>query len=78
MRLQNGQNIITCVFPKNFFQSGNFTLALFVVEDKKRAIFNENDILNFTIVDGGRELGVYMGREPGYITPKFEWKLTKS
>lgn len=71
--LNKGNNRLICTFPANFFQSGNYSLALFIVKDKKQSIFVEKDIINFTIVDGGRELGVYMGREPGYIKPKFEW-----
>ena len=33
----------------------------------------ETDIFHFSIVDGIREIGTYMGREPGYIKPKFKW-----
>jgi lipopolysaccharide transport system ATP-binding protein len=72
--LKFGKNKITCVFPKNFFQSGSYHLSLFVIEDVKNAITVEKDIFSYTVVDGGRELGVYMGREPGYIRPTFEWK----
>lgn len=68
-----GENIIECKFPAHFFQSGNFSLALYVVEDKKKSIYRENDIMHFTVVDGGRDLGVFMGREPGNIRPQFEW-----
>ncbi len=73
--LKKGINSISCIFPENFFQSGNFSLALFIIEDKRTAIFSEKDILNFTIVESGREIGVYMGREPGYIKPQFDWKI---
>ena len=45
------------------------------MKDKREALFIENDILSFTIVDGSRDLGVYMGREPGYIKPQFNWIL---
>lgn len=78
LEFKKGENSIQCDFPRSFFQSGNFSLALYVVEDRKSSIFKETDIINFTVVDGGRELGVYMGREPGYITPKFEWQLKNS
>ena len=40
---------------------------------KVEAIFVEKDIFRFSVVDAERELGVYMGREPGYIKPQFEW-----
>lgn len=72
-KLEMGDNHLVCLIPKNFFQSGSFSLTLFVVEDKKRSVFNERDVMFFTVSDGGRELGTYMGREPGYITPQFEW-----
>ena len=72
--LKKGRNILTCTFPENFFQSGNFSLTIFIVEDKRHSIFKESDIIHFTVVDGERELGVYMGREPGYIKPSFNCK----
>ena len=72
---KNGLNRITCIFPSGFFQSGTYFLSLFLVQDKRAAILIEKDIVSFTIVDGDRELGVYMGREPGFIRPKFNWKI---
>lgn len=73
--LKSGQNTISCNFSKSFFQSGQYFLSLFIVEDSKQPIFVENDIISFTVVDSGRELGTYMGREPGYIRPQFEWTI---
>lgn len=73
--LKEGKNELTCEFPPYFFQSGNFFLSLFIVKDKREVIFVERDIFSFTVVDGGRELGVYMGREPGFIRPSFNWSL---
>lgn len=72
--LEKGRNKSTCFFPANFFQPGEFYLSLFIVKDKRDGVFVEKDIIAFNIVDGDRELGAYMGREPGYIKPKFEWK----
>lgn len=73
--LKKGLNDITCDFPESFFQSGQYFLSLFIVEDAKKPIFIESDIISFTVVDSGRELGTYMGREPGYIKPQFDWKI---
>jgi len=73
--LKHGYNELTCTFPASFFQSGQFYLSFFFVKDKREALFVENDIISFTIVDGSRDLGVYMGREPGYIKPQFNWLL---
>lgn len=74
IELKQGNNRLITLIPAKFFQSGNFTLSLYLVEDKKRSIFSESDIFAFTVVDGKRELGIYMGREPGYIRPNFVWK----
>jgi lipopolysaccharide transport system ATP-binding protein len=71
----SGNNELICKFPAAFFQSGQFFLTFFLIKDKREAVFIENDIISFNIIDSSRELGVYMGREPGYIKPKFEWIL---
>ncbi|MGL2964089.1 ABC transporter ATP-binding protein [Flavobacterium sp. RSB2_4_14] len=71
--IQLGNNKLCFEIPPYFFQSGNYALSLFIVEDRRTAIFVEKDIFRFTVVDGGRDLGVYMGREPGYIRPQFRW-----
>lgn len=75
LRYNEGKNSLKCTFPKKFFQSGNYYLSFFFVEDKKQAIIIENDIVSFSVVDGNREIGVYMGREPGFIRPEFDWSL---
>ena len=71
---KKGKNKLSFKIPAGFFQSGTFSLMFLLVEDKKRVIKHERDVFSFTIVDGGSaELGAYMGREPGYIRPRFEW-----
>ncbi len=72
--LQLGLNSLNCYFPADFFQSGQYFLSLFIVKDRREAIYFEKDIMSFTVVDSTRQLGTYMGREPGYIKPKFSWK----
>ncbi len=72
--LLKGKNRLTCFFPENFFQSGNYCLSLFIIKDRQQAILVEKEIFPFTIVDRSREIGVYMGREPGYIRPQFVWE----
>lgn len=72
--LHQGINNLTCIFPSEFFQSGSYYLSLFVVLDKRASVFVEKEIFHFNIVDRIRDLGVFMGREPGYIRPNFNWK----
>jgi lipopolysaccharide transport system ATP-binding protein len=71
--LKQGNNKLICKFPASFFQPGQYFLSLYIVEDKRQAIFVEKDIVSFTVAESGREFGVYMGREPGYIKPQFNW-----
>lgn len=73
--LQKGFNNLKCYFPKSFLHAGQYFLTLFIVEDKRKAIFVEKDILSFTIINAPREIGVFMGKEPGSINPFFEWKI---
>jgi lipopolysaccharide transport system ATP-binding protein len=73
-QLKTGINKLSCFFPAKFFQSGNYYLSMFIIADRRKSICVEKDIFAFTITDGGRDLGIFMGREPGYIKPKFEWK----
>ena len=73
VKLHLGLNSVSCNFPASFFQSGQYFLTLIIVEDRKRALLLERDILGFSVVDGAREIGVFMGREPGSIRPQFEW-----
>ena len=72
-----GKNELKCIFPSSFFQSGQYFLSFYFIKNRKEAIFIENDIMSFTVVDSSRELGIYMGREPGYIRPTFQWKLKR-
>ena len=61
-----------CRIPANFLNSGNFSLDLYVVEDRLNGFIIENDIINFMVSEKGNDIGTYMGREPGDITPDFE------
>lgn len=74
LSLTPGRNKLVCTFPKGFFNPGTFYLSMYIVRDKAEAVFVEQDVICFTVVDGSRALGVYMGKEPGYIKPTFNWK----
>jgi lipopolysaccharide transport system ATP-binding protein len=76
--LELGENNVICTFPADFFQAGQFFLSFYFVEDRKRSIFIEQDIMAFTVINGSREIGVYMGKEPGSIRPKFKWKINST
>ena len=72
--LETGRNILSCCFPKSFFQPGQYFLSFFLVQDRRKVILVEKNILTFTVINAARNLGGYMGREPGYIKPNFNWE----
>lgn len=61
-------------FPANFFNWGNFFIDLYVVENKKRTIIVENDLISFTLINKEQPIGVWMGKEPGSIKPLLNWE----
>ena len=72
-KLKNGENHIKCFFPKGFLNIGNYFLDCYIIEDSKKTVFYESDIMSFTIQEGERELGAWLGKEPGFIKPVFNW-----
>ncbi len=75
LRLSNGINYLKCIFPKGFLNIGTFYLSLYLIEDAKNTVFVEKDILSFNVQEGERNIGSWMGKEPGFIKPVFEWKI---
>lgn len=73
-----GRNTLVRKVPAYFFQSGKYHLNLYIIKDEKSAEKIINDISMFTVVDGGKEIGAFLGREPGFIRPQFEWELTQT
>jgi len=75
LKLKEGLNKIKCTLPEGFLNVGTYYMSFYVIEDAKKALFVENDILAFTIQEGERPIGSWMGREPGFIKPKFDWLI---
>ena len=75
LKLNEGTNKIKCKFPKGFLNIGTYYLSLYIIENAKSTIFVEKDIMSFIIQEGERTIGSWMGREPGFIKPKFDWSI---
>jgi lipopolysaccharide transport system ATP-binding protein len=73
--LKKGENKVTCLLPFGFLNTGTYYLTLSIIRNKREMIFNEKDILVFSVVEGQRELGSWLGKEPGFIRPRFEWSV---
>lgn len=74
VKLIDGMNELVCSFPKNFLNVGSYNISFHLIEDAQNAVFVEKDIMTFDIQEGKRNLGRWMGKEPGFIKPVFEWK----
>lgn len=73
----NGVYEQTMEIPANFLNWGNYFVDLYVVKDRSKAFIIEDDIVSFTLGNRNQALGTWMGREPGDVTPKFDFKETK-
>jgi lipopolysaccharide transport system ATP-binding protein len=73
LKLKNGLNKVKCKLPKGFLNIGTYCLSLYIIENAKTTIFVEKDIMSFNIQEGEREIGSWMGKEPGFIKPIFDW-----
>ncbi len=77
IKLELGTNSIKCTFPEGFLNIGSYYLSFYVIENSKTAMFAEKDIMAFNIQEGERPVGSWMGREPGFIKPKFDWTINR-
>lgn len=75
--LRKGEQTLICEFPAKFMNVGQYYLDLLIVKNRKERVFEEKDIVSFTISMKPMELGVWMGREPGFIKPSFDWKYAE-
>jgi lipopolysaccharide transport system ATP-binding protein len=74
-KMMNGYNHLKCILPKGFLNIGTYYLSLYIIEDAKSSLFVEKDILCFSVQEGERMLGGWMGKEPGFIKPTFDWEI---
>ena len=73
---QKGSIDVTMLIPKYFFNEGNFYIDLNVIKNRNR-VFNENDIINFTILQEQKKLGEWYGKSPGSLKPLFSWVVNE-
>ena len=75
LELKQGLNKIKCKLPKGFLNIGTYYLNFYVIENTKTTLFVEKDIMVFNIQEGQRSMGSWMGKEPGFIKPIFDWSI---
>lgn len=75
LKLKGGLNKIKCKLPEGFLNIGTYYLSIYIIEDAKLTLFVEKDIMSFIVQEGERAIGSWMGKEPGFIKPKFDWSI---
>ena len=73
IKLKNGRNKLICTLPGGFLNVGSYFLSVYIIKDARYTVLVEKDILNFTIQPKQKKIGEWMGREPGFIKPIFDW-----
>lgn len=73
--LQSGNNKLLCDIPKDFLNVGEYILSLYIIRNIHEGVLHEEDLLTFRIIERGKELGEWLGVEPGFIKTNFEWQL---
>ena len=70
-----GEYVQKCVIPANFMNWGNYAFDLVALENTNgvKALVDARDIVSFTIANKQVAIGGWLGKEPGYVTPKFEF-----
>ena len=68
-----------CHLPKDFFNWGSFAVDFMAFSQPSNIenLMSESDIVSFTLANRPIEIGGWMGKEPGDITPKFEYTEKK-
>ena len=74
-KFKEGFNHLVCTFPKGFLNVGTYYLSAYLIEDAKKTVFVEKDVMSFDVQFAERNVGGWMGREPGFIKPIFKWDL---
>ena len=68
-----------CHIPANFLNWGNYAIDFMAFERNPElyGLVIESDMISFTLANRALGIGSWMGKEPGDITPRFEYTETK-
>lgn len=72
--LKEGPNHLVCSLPPGFLNIGSYYLTVSFFEDVNTLLLRVEDIMTFHVQEAPRKLGAWMGRQPGFIKPHFEWR----
>jgi lipopolysaccharide transport system ATP-binding protein len=73
-----GRGSAQMVIPAGFFNEGQYFIDLMIIRKDETGYltyFREPDVLSIQILPEKRDLGVWMGKEEGFIRHNFDWKI---
>lgn len=59
--------------PGNFLNWGSYYVDMYIVVNRHHSFVRDFDIISFSITNKAKSIGTFMGREPGDITPLFNF-----
>ena len=70
-----GEYLQKCTIPANFLNWGNYAIDFMAIKQENTIEFmaEEYDLVSFTLANRQVAIGGYMGKEPGDVTPKFDF-----
>lgn len=70
-----GEYLQTCVIPANFLNWGGYAIDFMALKQDRNieGLALEHDLITFTIANKQVAIGGYMGKEPGDVTPEFDF-----
>lgn len=68
-----GEYLQTCRIPASFLNWGGYAINLMAFHDNAQMLCNAQDVVSFTVSGRQVALGHWMGREPGDVTPHFDF-----
>lgn len=74
-----GEYYQTCTIPANFLNWGSYAIDFKAFQQNANIenLVNEHDVVSFVVANRQVAVGSYMGKEPGDVTPKFEFSEKK-
>ena len=74
-----GEYVQKCLIPANFLNWGNYAIDFMAFQqiNNIECLADEHDLLSFTVSNRQVAIGGFMGKEPGDITPKFDFTEEK-
>ena len=72
---ESGEYLQKCTVPANFLNWGNYAIDFMAIKQENNIDFmaEEFDLVSFTLANRQVAIGGFMGKEPGDVTPMFDF-----